>query len=269
VRKEKAADRGTIPIPSANDDNVDVSDQDLDVLAEFGGAVNFLHKLDHNGIMRYSFLSSSVWCIFFKVFHRSKKETQRLHDLTKPIRKTEVHDDLPSFDLVDEDSWDSNIDDDDMSSLDDEDSLGDMSDASDDSNEEMSYETIPRKQATVAKSPDEVKRLPIKLANGKIQETGIKPITSRPPRSEDESEDSTEFEPEEIPQKVEDVSTGARFGRPAVVDVLQTKSRKHRIEMAKEQIAGICQDILADPENGVSLGFLKPRIHFLLTSNCQ
>lgn len=60
VKKDKAADRGTIPIPSVNDDNVDVSDQDLTVLAEFGEAVNFLNKLDRNGIMRYSFLFSSV-----------------------------------------------------------------------------------------------------------------------------------------------------------------------------------------------------------------
>lgn len=60
MKKDKAADRGTIPIPSADDDNVDVSDQDLAVLAEFGEAVNFLNKLDRNGIMRYSFLFSSV-----------------------------------------------------------------------------------------------------------------------------------------------------------------------------------------------------------------
>jgi hypothetical protein len=123
----------------------------------------------------------------------------------------------------------------------------------------MPYETIPRKQPTALEAPDEVKRLPIKLANGKIQETGTKSIASRPPPSEKDSDDDSESEPEEMSRKVEDVSTGARFGRPAVVDVLQTKSRKHRVEMAKEQIAGICQDILADPENGVSLGFPNPR----------
>ena len=133
-----------------------------------------------------------------------------------------------------------------------------MSDASDDSNEEMPYETIPRIQPTTVKTPDEIKRLPIKLANGKIQETGIKTMISRRPPSSEESEDVSESEVEEEPQRVEDVSTGARFGRPAVVDVLQTKSRKRRVEMAKVQIAGICQDILADPENGVSLSSPNP-----------
>ena len=210
--------------------------------------------------MRYSFLFSSVWCTFFEgLFHRSKKETHRLHDLTKPIRKTTVRDDLPPLNSDDEESWDSNVDDDDLESLDDDEgSLGDMSDASDDSNEEMPYETIPRIQPTTVKTPDEIKRLPIKLANGKIQETGIKTMISRHPSLSEEPEDISESEAEEEPQRVEDVSTGARFGRPAVVDVLQTKSRKHRVELAKEQIAGICQDILADPENGVSLGFPNP-----------
>ena len=121
----------------------------------------------------------------------------------------------------------------------------------------MPYETSPRIQPTTVKTPDAIKRLPIKLANGKIQQTGVKTMILRPPPLE-EPEAVSESEVEEEPQRVEDVSTGARFGRPAVVDVLQTKSRKHRIEMAKEQIAGICQDILADPENGVSLGFPNP-----------
>ena len=70
VKKDKAADRGTIPIPSTNDDDVDVSDQDLAVLAEFGGAVNFLNKLDRNGIMRYSFFIFDLYDapFFLKVF---------------------------------------------------------------------------------------------------------------------------------------------------------------------------------------------------------
>lgn len=54
VKKEKAADRGIIPIPNMSDDDVDVSDQDMDVLAEFGGAATFLKGLDKKGIMRYA-----------------------------------------------------------------------------------------------------------------------------------------------------------------------------------------------------------------------
>ena len=79
---------------------------------------------------------------------------------------------------------------------------------------------------------------------------------------EEEEEESEEEEPE-APQdsfKVEDVSTGARFGRPAVVDVIMMKSRKARIQAAKEQIAGICQEIVSDPENSVRSISLPPLV---------
>jgi len=53
VKKDKLADRGFIPIPNLNDDlDVEVSDQDMGLISEFGGAVSFLNKLDNKGIMR-------------------------------------------------------------------------------------------------------------------------------------------------------------------------------------------------------------------------
>ena len=49
--KEKAADRATIPIPT-HDDDVDLSDEDLEAFEEFGDAIGFLSKLDEKGIAR-------------------------------------------------------------------------------------------------------------------------------------------------------------------------------------------------------------------------
>ncbi|KAH9484302.1 Nucleolar complex protein 3-like protein [Psilocybe cubensis] len=247
-KKEKAADRGVIPIPNLSDDDVEISDQDMDVLAEFGGAASFLKSLDKKGIMR------------------SKKETQRLHELNKPVRKPEVYDDLPSIDSHDEDeeSWDSNMEDEDSEILSDEDdnhSIVAYSDKTAGSDEEMPYEINPRRLRQEPAKPTEIQRLPIKLADGKIQRTGIKaviPASQEDIPSEPEESDS-EAEERETPRwRVEDVSTGARFGRPAVVDVLKTNSRKAKIDMAKDQIAAICQEILADPEN--NLGLLR-RLH--------
>lgn len=58
TKKEKAADRGFIPIPNLfeDDDNIELSDQDMAVLADFGQAAGFLKKLDHRGLMRYASL---------------------------------------------------------------------------------------------------------------------------------------------------------------------------------------------------------------------
>lgn len=97
-------------------------------------------------------------------------------------------------------------------------------------------------------------KLPVKLADGKLQKRGFIP-TAKPTSSEDEDEEDEEDQAR-FPQRgpgpvVEDVSTGARFGRPAVVSVISEKSRKARIQGAKEQLAGICQEIMAEPENSV------------------
>lgn len=166
---------------------------------------------------------------------------------------------MPSIDSNDEDEdegeWSSGIDDLSEGDSEDEDSGDESGSFGDDSDVEMSYETAPRKRRP-SWEPEEgknVQRLPIKLANGRIQETGKKdmPATVKPPVSDtDESDDD-----EEVEVRREDISTGARFGRPAVVDVISAKSRKARVQAAKEQIAGICQEIMADPENSVRRRF--------------
>lgn len=124
-----------------------------------------------------------------------------------------------------------------------------------DSDEEQPYELQPRTQ-TVIRGVDNTKRkvisrLPIKLANGRVEMTGEREGSVETPTASDSSEGEEEEE-RPPPQPRNDVTTGARFGRAAVADILTTKSRRLRIQAAKEQIAGICQDIIAEPENGVS-----------------
>ncbi|EJT99050.1 NOC3p-domain-containing protein [Dacryopinax primogenitus] len=85
------------------------------------------------------------------------------------------------------------------------------------------------------------------------------------PDSEEEEEDwpeETEIESDagdqerqEEERRANNVATGARFGRLAPAAVLSLPSRTERVQRAKEQIASICQDIVADPEN--SLGLLR------------
>ena len=181
-----------------------------------------------------------------------------------------MKDDLPPIDSDDDaESFDSNIEgdfseDDDMSGADLSDEMvsesDDLSDGDEEPNdelnsdEEMPYEKIPRKQRAQSEEPVEVQRLPIKLANGKLLQTGTKTLTTTIKEREEArlQESSSEEEDEEPePARRNDIATGARFGRAAVTDVLQTKSRKQRIATAKEQIAGICQEIMADPENSV------------------
>jgi nucleolar complex protein 3 len=125
----------------------------------------------------------------------------------------------------------------------------------------MSYEVAPRKRRPSWDSDDDhnVHHLPTKLPDGRIQKSVNKPTAVRAAADPDhvETDDDAAQQDQEHAEmqaryRVEDVSTGARFGRPAVVDVIGIKSRKAKIQGAKDQIAGICQEIIADPENSVS-----------------
>ena len=185
---------------------------------------------------------------------RSKVETERLHKLNKPQR-SKVADDLPSIDSASDDgggSWGSSDPDMSFSSDDEEESDGPPVSHSD-SDEEKSYELQPRKRVQSRDSDDErrnrIERLPIKTAAGRIVKTGARETVIEEQDSESEEEVRTKRPPKE-PKST--VATAARFGRPAPVDVISTKSRKARIEAAKDQIASICQEIIADPENSVS-----------------
>ncbi|KAI0064596.1 nucleolar complex-associated protein 3 [Artomyces pyxidatus] len=234
--KDYAFDRPTIPIPQLNDDeDSDLEEQDIQLVEEYGGAVAFLQSLDEKGISR------------------SKKEQDRLHRLCKPVRQTRVDDDLPSVNSHsdDEEAWKASGS---------SDAASPHGRVDSDSDAEMSYEAVPRKRRPSWSDEERrktVERLPIKLGDGRIQKSGGKVIVG-PEEEEDESEEEGLAEEEHPEPQREDVATGARFGRASVLDVVTTKSRKLRIQGAKEQIAGICQEIVADPEN--SLGLLR-RLH--------
>lgn len=258
-KQVKAADRGVIPIPDTKDDDDEqLSDQDIALFTEFKHAANFLNNLDHKGLLQSVCLNLSGICLLMSCF-RSKKEMQRLHKLSKPVCKPKVYDgdDLPSLHSDDDEEDDDRSSPVDLNSDASDDENNTSSDSvtniSDMSNLEMPYEILPRKHYSEKEVCErETKSLPIKLANGKIKDTGVKIVTHV---STDEENGSDCSEAVDEVEPIEDVSTGARFGRPAVVDILQTNSRKRKIELAKEQIAGICQEIIADPENSVRTYF--------------
>ena len=187
--------------------------------------------------------------------------------LDRPTRRAPVDDDLPSVNshTDDEEVWSSDIREDlsDVDSgLSEDDALAEdkQIDSSKprfrtkraiiDSDAEMSYEAVPRSRRPPWSDEEVViDRLPIKLRDGKIKRTGPKLVVQA--HSEEASEDhSPERWPEPEPIR-EDITTGARFGRLSVIGVISNPSRKLRIQLAKEQIANICQEIVADPENSV------------------
>ena len=183
------------------------------------------------------------------------------------MRRAAADDDLPSVNSHsdDEEVWSSDLREDPSdvdSGLSEDDAFGEDEQsnssktrfrtkrAATDSDAEMSYEAVPRRRRSSWSDGEVViDRLPIKLRDGKIKRTGPKLIVQA--QSEEESEEHpSEQLPEPEPTR-EDITTGARFGRLSVIDVISNPSKKLRIQLAKEQIANICQEIVADPENSV------------------
>lgn len=135
-------------------------------------------------------------------------------------------------------------------------------------------------------------RLPIKTADGIVAKRGNKkPITSDGVSSdeasdvEDEGEASSdddtkrnrvthkrplpdsdqddESEEEKLRKKMKASKApsnpfGARFGRPSVVSVLEIEDRIERLMAAREELAILGREIVAEPELGVSESHLKP-----------
>ena len=211
---------------------------------------------------------------------RSKHETDRLHKLGKPARARRAQDDdLPSIHSHSEDEnlWDSDIEGYLTSSQNNNDDDGDnrnrASDPSISSDASTSSEPLEvedlydhnARKPSLNEEPKGAERLPVKLPNGKIKKRGFLPVTERSEESDDEeikAADTAMTHLGTVPPR-EDVSTGARFGRPAVTEVIGNKSRKARIQGAKEQIASICHDIIADSENSVSHSLTRaPRFSF-------
>lgn len=124
-----------------------------------------------------------------------------------------------------------------------------------DSDTEMPYERVPRLSTMSApKTRRHIPGLPIKLSDGRLQAS--EKVTTAPALTGDDEDTEgsvRSLSPPAVLPRVEDVATGARFGRRAVADVIGNSSRKARIHGAKDQIASICQDIITDPENSVRL----------------
>jgi nucleolar complex protein 3 len=201
------------------------------------------------------FLKSTLPFTLILWAFRSKKETERLFRLHKtPYKRTEGESQAASGEVDSSLSSNSDILENELSETDesmDTDSVGVASTSSDGSEHEQPYERQPRRtQAEKISSNKTVSRLPIKLPDGQILPVGVR-VSSIASETEDEEEETVKHRPiTDVPRSN---IAGTRFGRAAVADIIRIVSRKERIQVAREQIADICQEILSEPENGVSL----------------
>ncbi|KAG0228530.1 hypothetical protein BGW41_003390 [Actinomortierella wolfii] len=127
-----------------------------------------------------------------------------------------------------------------------------------DSDEEQDYEQAPRRPQGWDKKQST--RLPIKLADGRIQELEddrVAPSELKRMQEEEEEEDEEEASEEEPAEEEEEV--------PAEPVVQKKLSKKEQVAQKKEELAEIAQALISDPEGNI--GQLKRLRHIAQDPN--
>lgn len=132
------------------------------------------------------------------------------------------------------------------------------SESEDESDMERAYEGKKKRRSSRSLSPDSTKlpsKLPFKQADG----------TWAVPDDDTEALSRVTFEADSTPtSNPEDARPvqenaprsnplGPRFGRMGIRQILELESKSDRTAAAKQEIAALARDIMADPENGLNL----------------
>ncbi|KAG8897066.1 hypothetical protein FRB99_008473, partial [Tulasnella sp. 403] len=250
-RKGNAGRPTLIPVPNSTrpgEDEDEVDEGDVAFFASNSNGAGFLRNLDQ------------------KAISLSAAEIKRLHRLDRPKKKPSEPAHVPHLDSDDDDDWSSTFeslneeDINDVESISRSDATPESSDR-DSASEEDEDQIRPQAVTWQPEKPLGPARLPVKLADGTIRLTGNRPAAPEPEHSEssdEEKEPPWAADDHTFGGSRDDAATGARFGRPGVMDILSIESRKAKIQRVKEDLATLCQDIIRDPENSIlKLGFLR------------
>ncbi|KAI9249766.1 nucleolar complex-associated protein-domain-containing protein [Phascolomyces articulosus] len=266
-----------VQVPNAEEDNVDISDEDLAFFAENRDFGKFLKSMDSKELTKNENKKKMVAST-----EKKKRATQTIPDPTTAELTSSDEDDYNDDDLEDfnQSDLESLEDEEDLPSInggsddDDEDEL--MISASDDENdllldeedlleameeepvkkkrkqqepnasdEEMDYELKPRKVAGEWTKKDYHSRLPIKLPGGKVTQV-------QPNFSDEEKSDQEEVEEEEVVEEEEEMDESEIL----VPEEPERKlTKKEYLLSKKEELAQTASTIQEDPE--ANAGLLK------------
>ncbi|KAI8377706.1 nucleolar complex-associated protein-domain-containing protein [Radiomyces spectabilis] len=237
--KEKGAIPEFVSVPEVDNDDLAISDDDLEFFADNQDFKQFLTSMDPKELSRNT--------------QKTKKKSQKSSGpalIPEPEALSSSEDELD--DEIDNDlDLDNDSDLDDLEDMDDE--LEAMHEAGpvkkkkpvEESDEEMDYERIPRKVASEWTRKDHFNKLPIKLSGGKLVQLDETP-------KEDESEDEANVETEEVTEAAgaSDAEEEEEEQEPA-----PKLSKKAHVLSMKEELATIASNIQEDPE--ANIGQLK------------
>ncbi|KAI8083260.1 nucleolar complex-associated protein-domain-containing protein [Gilbertella persicaria] len=219
-----------------NEDEVAISDEDLEFFAENKGFTSFLTGLDSKALSKNP------------VKQKEKKVTKKEPKKQEPEGLDSSDEELDNFEELDEEE--------EMALLNQQ--FEDESDEEEEqetvkkvqhttkkelheSDEEMDYETKPRKVASEWTRKDYHNKLPIKLPGGKIHQREDDE-EEQMSASEDEEKDQMSMESEEKQEEEEEEEEE---------EVKPKLSKKEYLLQKKEELATIANDIQGDPEDNI------------------
>ncbi|KAI8097031.1 nucleolar complex-associated protein-domain-containing protein [Halteromyces radiatus] len=266
--KKEPKNKDYLPVPEVDENDIGISDEDLDFFAENEGFQSFLASMDAKELTR----------------NPKKEKKPKMAPLLKEKKQQSIPEptDLSSSDEEDYDDDNMMITQDkegfiDSDNDDDQDLLRDLSSDSeneqyqrhqlrtksngkkaqerkqkqhrhsdDDDEKVMDYELQPRKVATDWTRKDYVNKLPIKLPGGKLAQQ----------EEEQEEEEEKEFSGEEEDETMVEASiesTSDQDEKETLVGMEETPvlSKKQLILVKKEELASLATSIQEDPEDNV------------------
>lgn len=250
-------------MPENEDDEVSISDDDMEFFADNHGFTSFLTGLDSKELSRYRIATKCIidkqhWLTWLYRNVVKKKKTQPRKPAPKQEEKgdeglnssdeSEEFNSDDELDQFEEPSDEEDLDDDDMDQLlaeaeeenpSEEKKQKPVKKEANDSDEEMDYETRPRKVASEWTRKDYHTKLPIKLPGGRIHQL-----------DESQNAESSEEEEQEEAVKEEAVAEEQEEEEEEKEEELKLTKKQYLLKK-KEELALIAGNLQGDPEEYV------------------
>ncbi|KAG2182251.1 hypothetical protein INT43_007178 [Umbelopsis isabellina] len=244
--KKKEAKKSKIPeyveVPTVDDEDIELSDEDMQFFEEHGDFTSFLKSMDSKAITKND---ATVKKPVTRAPARSVPEPTALS--SSEDEDSDMEDgDVEMTQLNSSDEEDENEDQEEPEVDDTEETISESEEEDDaedfaGSDVEQDYELRPRKVAEEWTKKDKFTKLPIKLPGGKWEQA-----------AEESSQDEDEGQDEEVFASDDEVSE-IEMEEPEAETLETPKNKKQAFLEKKEELAQIASTIMEDPEANMAL----------------
>ncbi|KAF9582094.1 hypothetical protein BGW38_000649 [Lunasporangiospora selenospora] len=230
-------------------EDIEIDDYDIEFFNENSQMSGFLTKMDVQKIAKNEIIKAKKKTTFGELKKSAGSVEMTLDDIESESDSDE-DDEAMDIDMADSDTAESEDEDDEEEESKDESEPEEI-----DSDEEQDYEQAPRKAEGWTEKVSQ--RLPIKLADGRIQE--VKDDRERPSQKRKADEDESGEESEDVVDSdfaEEDDDALGQESESVIEEPAQPEtkaSKKAQLTKKKEELAAMAQSVISNPEENVGM----------------